>query len=296
MTLTDTAQLLNILQAHGQRFLDSFNPHEAMGNKRKVAGVTDKAHRSTKQARIESDCSQSSSVDCSHSAEEWTGFGSDAQIEDVSESRSSTQELTRLKASTFAPKLDVVVFSGPVLRSSEPSSTRAQTKTFMSSKVSKLRDQAQEQIKNSTINPDEEDENELTNAQNDALLHRLVHTQLLSGSLNPELNLTSAQRKKALEGRLGQGEKIVRAKERDKASKRVREGILEKQKEKREKFVQEAKDMGNYHPAFKAESREGVTDGIGSYGGGVLKLSKQEIETVQGGPAGGQMRGRRHKR
>ena len=80
------------------------------------------------------------------------------------------------------------------------------------------------------------------------LLHRLVHTQLLSGSLNPELGLTSAQRKKALEGRimelsgnskLGQGEKTVRAQERDKASKRVREGMLEKQKQRREKLVQE---------------------------------------------------------
>jgi hypothetical protein len=87
-----------------------------------------------------------------------------------------------------------------------------------------------------------------TNAQNDALLHRLVHTQLLSGSLNPELDLTSAQRKKAMEGRilelsgsskLGRGEKVVRAQERDKASKRVREGLLEKQKQRREKMVQE---------------------------------------------------------
>ena len=87
-----------------------------------------------------------------------------------------------------------------------------------------------------------------TNAQNDALLHRLVHTQLLSGSLNPELGLTSAQRKKAMEGRilelagnskLGQGEKVVRAQERDKASKRVREGLLEKQKQRREKMIQE---------------------------------------------------------
>src|SRR6267154_4850909 len=87
-----------------------------------------------------------------------------------------------------------------------------------------------------------------TNAQNDALLHRLVHTQLLSGSLNPELGLTSAQRKKAMEGRilelagnskLGQGEKVVRTQERDKASKRVREGLLEKQKQRREKMIQE---------------------------------------------------------
>lgn len=101
-----------------------------------------------------------------------------------------------------------------------------------------------------------------TNAQNDALLHRLVHTQLLSGSLNPELGLTSAQRKKAMEGRilelsgsskLGQGEKVVRAQERDKASKRVREGILEKQKQRREKLVQE---VNRSHPFLTASSSQ----------------------------------------
>src|ERR1700679_4311555 len=95
-----------------------------------------------------------------------------------------------------------------------------------------------------------------TNAQNDALLHRLVHTKLLSGSLKPELGLTSAQRKKAMEGRilelsgsskLGQGEKRVRAQERDKASKRVREGMLEKQKQRREKLVQEVTVSHLFH-------------------------------------------------
>jgi hypothetical protein len=173
-----------------------------------------------------------------------------------------------------------------------------------------------------------------TNAQNDALLHRLVHTQLLSGSLNPELGLTSAQRKKAMEGRilelsgsskLGQGEKIVRAQERDKASKRVREGLLEKQKQRREKLVQEvavshlshgllltgimqAKDMGNYHPTCKKlfqdplekstkRNREtGLRMGVGSYGEGTLRLSKREIESVQNRPASGRSRGRPHKK
>src|SRR5882762_7039230 len=81
-----------------------------------------------------------------------------------------------------------------------------------------------------------------SNAQNDALLHRLVHTKLLSGSLNPDVNVTPAQRKKALAGRvlelagqakLGQGEKAVRSKERNHAAKRVREGIANKQAEMR---------------------------------------------------------------
>jgi hypothetical protein len=85
--------------------------------------------------------------------------------------------------------------------------------------------------------------------QNDALLHKLVHTKLLSGSLNSELDLTPAQRRKALSGRvlelagsssLGKGEKRVREAERNHASKRVREGMLLKQKSRDAKMLEEA--------------------------------------------------------
>ena len=41
-----------------------------------------------------------------------------------------------------------------------------------------------------------------TNAHNDAALHRLIHTQLLSGSLNTDLEMKPAQRRKALSGRV----------------------------------------------------------------------------------------------
>jgi hypothetical protein len=66
--------------------------------------------------------------------------------------------------------------------------------------------------------------------------------------------------------------------------------------------------MGNYHPAFKKffqdplekttkRNRErGLRMGIGSFGGGVLKLDKREIQSVQGGPTGGQLRGRLHRK
>src|SRR5258708_7377354 len=87
-----------------------------------------------------------------------------------------------------------------------------------------------------------------TNAENDALLHKLVHTQLLSGSLDFELNLAPAHRRKALAGRitelagkakLGKGEKTVRQVERNKASKRVREGLAQKQKERDQQQLEE---------------------------------------------------------
>jgi hypothetical protein len=67
--------------------------------------------------------------------------------------------------------------------------------------------------------------------------------------------------------------------------------------------------MGNYHPAFKRffqdplekstkRTRErGLRMGVGSYGRGVLRLTKREIQSVQGGPTGGPLRGgRRHKK
>lgn len=87
-----------------------------------------------------------------------------------------------------------------------------------------------------------------SNLQNDALLHKLVHTKLLSGSLNSELELTPAQRRKALSGRvleltgeakLGRGERSVRIAEHNKASKKVREGLIQKQKERRAAQLEE---------------------------------------------------------
>jgi len=317
MTSSTDTSLLDILETHGKRFLDSFKPHKAEKNKRKRADEdTAEAHRSTKLVRFETDQSNSvqDSVD-GHSdfAEEWSGFGSNTQVDD----EYAAEDEASLEASTSTHIPDVVIFSGDKPKTLEPLSKKTQSKAFMSSNISKLRDTTQEQRENRTADPTSDEDNELTNAQNDALLHRLVHTQLLSGSLNPELGLTSAQRKKAMEGRilelsgsskLGQGEKIVRAQERDKASKRVREGLLEKQKQRRETLVQEAKDMGNYHPAFKKSFQDppekstkrnretGLRMGVGSYGEGTLRLSKREIESVQNRPASGRSRGRPHKK
>ena len=75
-----------------------------------------------------------------------------------------------------------------------------------------------------------------------------MHTQLLSGSLDPALDLTPAQRKKALAGRvmeaagkakLGKGEAAVRQAERNRAAKHVRDGLVEKQKERQKRELEE---------------------------------------------------------
>lgn len=87
-----------------------------------------------------------------------------------------------------------------------------------------------------------------TNAENDALLYRLLHTKLLSGSLNPDLKLSHAHREKVLSGRLmelsgnaklGNGETLVRQAEHNKASQHIREGILRKKQERTQKQLEE---------------------------------------------------------
>lgn len=80
------------------------------------------------------------------------------------------------------------------------------------------------------------------------MLHRLIHTKLLSGSLNSDLDTAPAQRRKALAGRLlelsgvaklGKGENSVRAMERNRASKRVRDGLKDKQKQRARQRLEE---------------------------------------------------------
>lgn len=87
-----------------------------------------------------------------------------------------------------------------------------------------------------------------SNAKNDAELHRLLHTGLLSAAVNTEVASSAAQRKKALEGRvlelanrskLGRGEKDVRVAEHKKAAKHIRIGIKEKQKKRDAKGLED---------------------------------------------------------
>ncbi|PIL36738.1 hypothetical protein GSI_00427 [Ganoderma sinense ZZ0214-1] len=307
--------LLKILEAHGQQFLQSFDSRVAMGKRKE--GPTSTTARSAKKKK----------VDEPESEEEWagiTGLGSGSSEEGGSRSSEETSgeddtdeeeedddedEDDEFTYERGAHQPDVVVFSETGAGSMIPKKLKS---GFMSSKINKLVDEATKPEKKKSL--EEEEEEDLTNAQNDALLHRLVHTQLLSGSLNPDLNLTPAQRKKALAGRImeaagkakmGKGEASVRQKEHNRAAKHVRDGLTEKKKERQRKELEEAKQLGNYHPALKAQyeasasssrgkKRErGLKMGVGSFKGGVLKLSKSDISAVQGSSRGrGGSRGR----
>ncbi|KAF8517842.1 hypothetical protein JB92DRAFT_3113346 [Gautieria morchelliformis] len=269
--------LLASLEAQGKEFLSSFAD---LGTKQEW----------TKDDESLPDFARSTTFD--EELEEWAGFGYESDTnKDLTESAETRSEV----GSNSVCTPEVVVFSG----SSTSRTTKTQGRSFMSSKVARLKESSKEASDGPRSNEDVE--KEISNAHNDALLHRLVHTQLLSGSLNPELGLTAAQRRKALAGRvlelagdsqLGKGESNVRQEERKKASKGVRDGMVAKQKERDVKSLNEAKDVGNYHPAlkrlFSASSStqprrrdRGLKMGVGRFSGGMLKLTPEEIGSVQ---------------
>ena len=92
MAIADDS-LLNILQAHGQQFLDSFGLPENKKKRKRSSGSVPAAKLGKRET-----ATRSSSVDFSDSAEEWSGFGSDLHIEDDGwESPSSAGEVTHLE-------------------------------------------------------------------------------------------------------------------------------------------------------------------------------------------------------
>ncbi|KAJ3749741.1 hypothetical protein EV360DRAFT_76203 [Lentinula raphanica] len=210
-------------------------------------------------------------------------------------------------ASSSTSNANVIVFSDKTAAHNQKwdATTKLQGKAFMSSKISKMRDNTLPHTKNPTLEETEEDLKERSNIKNDVLLHKLVHTQLLSGSLNPELELTPAQRRKALSGRIVELTGDAKLGRRAATTKRVREGLVQKQKEGKAAQLEETKNLGNYHPTLKRlldpdyetakpkKRIQGLQMGVGSFKDGTLRLSRREIDSVQAHKGGTSGRGSR---
>uniref|UniRef100_A0A0W0G3R7 Uncharacterized protein n=1 Tax=Moniliophthora roreri TaxID=221103 RepID=A0A0W0G3R7_MONRR len=282
--MTDRDNLLKILQAHGEKFMSSFTDPSV----------------EFPQAQVEK---SSEYTEDEEEEEEWGGIqgsGSEGESEEDEDEAGSDFEHTDDEfvqgSSSSTTQPNVIIYS----ESKTQTKAVRTSKAFMSSKISKLgQDPTLNKGKSSLAAAEEEDKNEQSNIENDAILHRLIHTKLLSGSLNSELDLTHAQRQKALSGRvlelaggakLGLGEKSVRKDERNKMSKKVRAGLVSKEKEKQKARIEEAKNLGNYHPGLKRlfedplcenkpkKRQRGLQMGIGKFSGGTLKMTTFERE------------------
>ncbi|KAI0269164.1 hypothetical protein BC834DRAFT_841781 [Gloeopeniophorella convolvens] len=153
--MTDSA-LLDILNAHGQQFLHSFGLPEPSGRKKRHAQEDSNAgRRPAKLVKLDPDESdEEDEEDWADSAEEWTGIGRDISTEDGSEENGAA---IPSEARGPRPKPDVIVFSDIGKVSAQASSSKLQAKTFMSSKVSKLKAQDQERKESDEANDDGSD-------------------------------------------------------------------------------------------------------------------------------------------
>ncbi|KAG8990238.1 hypothetical protein FRB93_003283 [Tulasnella sp. JGI-2019a] len=214
-----------------------------------------------------------------------------------------------------------IVFSEPGkgLSSQSAEASKQAAKALMSSKVSKIF--AQPTAREDGPSKDLDVEESLEN--NDKALHRLLHTQLLAGSMSTELDLSPAERRRALQGRvlelsgnakLGDGVKVLRHDYKVHQPKGQRDLLTAKEKKIDTTRRIEAAENGLYHSDFKKSlflqkktKRRGIDRGIGTgigrYKDGQLTLSRSDIESViglspqgQGGRGGGGLRGRGHSR
>ncbi|KAL1760023.1 hypothetical protein FB107DRAFT_245892 [Schizophyllum commune] len=311
--------LLSALEAHGRAFLASFDLPETAGAGPSGAKYDNKKDGKRKRAQADEGDEEEGEW------EEWHGIGGGEDAEgnddegegsadtdggDEDEEGSGDEDMNDDEFTSAQPT--VVTFTDP----SASAPLRAPSKAFMSSKVSKLRTDGPIASTSRSTSKDDDADDEHTNAQNDALLHRLVHTQLL----DPNLSSSSkpSARRTALLGRLhelasasgasgkstlkqsrpGMGSKVIKTTERNAHAKAVREGLLRKQKELAARKVEEAKELGTYHPSLKralgatdeevvgkeaVRRRErGLKMGVGKFKGGVLRLGREDIARVEG--------------
>ncbi|TRM67994.1 hypothetical protein BD626DRAFT_580977 [Schizophyllum amplum] len=361
--MSDSEDLLAALDAHGKAFLASFDLPAVPANGKRKRGEEDSKRKRVEEGGKRKRAQRSQEEEAENEWEEWNGIDGGEDVDDDNGARRNEDQVGEDEDGasdedsghedsgdedddlasdddmnddddlnddefTSAAQPIVVTFTDPSASAMKPLS-----KAFMSSKVSKLRTDGPAASTSSNpgsavANADADDDR--TNAQNDALLHRLVHTQLL----DPNLDTTSAAsaRRIALAGRLhelasasgasskttirqarpGAGTRVVLAAERNKHAKAVREGLVRKQRELAGKRLEEAKELGTYHPSvkrmFDAEAdikpegqgvrkrERGMKMGVGSFKGGVLKLSREDIARVEGGGRGGSRGGGRGSR
>ncbi|KAI6105662.1 hypothetical protein F5141DRAFT_1216422 [Pisolithus sp. B1] len=181
-------RLLRLLEAHGQEFMSSFELPPPLKKRKKNSNL-----RRTTNPTVHLE-----ERDTSGAPEGCGGFSHIDRKQGSQTTRVHTSEHDRERAASSSRAPDVTVFSDSAIKHVKSNDTsKGSRKSFMSSKVV--------DIKRDILPPEgvprEHSEDEWTNAQNDALLYRLLHTKLLSGSLNEELGLSHAQKEKALSGK-----------------------------------------------------------------------------------------------
>ncbi|KAL1740003.1 hypothetical protein HDZ31DRAFT_77203, partial [Schizophyllum fasciatum] len=253
-------ELLSALDAHGRAFLAAFDMPPSISH-------AEAKDVNRKRNRAQEDVNEGRGDDAGETAddkewEEWHGFGGsdggngDDSGEDEGEDGDGEEYDSDLNDDEFtSAQPTVITFTDPSASASAP--IRAPSKAFMSSKVSKLRSSSSSSSTSRPTPATAEDAAEASNAQNDALLHRLVHTQLLDAASPHSTTTTTARtpsRRTALLGRLhelaaagarpGSGARAVQAAERAQHARGVREGLERARRAAAARRAAEARELG----------------------------------------------------
>ncbi|KAG9092640.1 hypothetical protein FS749_015550 [Ceratobasidium sp. UAMH 11750] len=284
---TERNDLLDVLNSHGQSFLNSFD----------LPAPSSARPKSLKKKRKLQEPNRS------EAAEEAAPGEARDNVQVVEDPGPSIRRIP-----------DVIVFDECAKTSTQPMG-RAK-KGFMSSKITHVIEAPNPTQSGPAPDEDADGEEEQINTRNDKILHELVHSQLLNNTQAYDPNQGSAKRSRTVVGRLveladnakvGQGAVSLVAKEQARHAQRVRIGLREKAKEREAKALEEAKALGNYHPsikrnfatfgskAAKQRRQRGLALGIGKFRNGALSLSKDELRSVQG-PSDRSVKGGKGKR
>lgn len=180
-------------------------------------------------------------------------------------------------------------------------STMAQLTIFRSSKPPKSNSISASMRNKVSLAPEDEDASEAANLKKDLALQRLLsESHLLESSKNP--TLSGGNRHKATDLRLQSlGAKTSILKQ-EKMPMSHRRGMIAKQSEREERRRREARENGIILEKAKngiKKTGDGKRDrgvgapGIGKFSGGTLKLSKQDIFSIEGRRGSGSSRGNR---
>ncbi|KAI9494006.1 hypothetical protein BDB00DRAFT_340920 [Zychaea mexicana] len=193
----------------------------------------------------------------------------------------------KTKKSSKADGPDVVVFDDSAL-SKQTISDRADRKAFMSSKISKAETLSNGKEPKKMTEKEQQDEEE--NKQRDFELNQLLATSKLLEDYQKD-EMTGKERRKHMMDKL---ENLgVKKSGNPNMPLAMHKGMQEKKREREQKRMQEAMNMGLYDKSLKhlytsstSKKKErnrdpGITNGIGRMKGGTLIIGKQDIARVQ---------------
>ncbi|PWZ01602.1 hypothetical protein BCV70DRAFT_199033 [Testicularia cyperi] len=312
----EQAQRLAQLEAFGHDFMSAFEMPEAQPASQ--SRLSDKKAASKKKRKRP----QSESTTVAHfSTPETRPIRPEDEVDTLFEASSTSTGRPNTSAATKRAKqarpVETIVFGSEAKPDvSEQKASKQGWKAFMSSKIEKI-DKTADSIEASSLN-DAERQEEKQLVANDRLLSELLSTTLFapgSGGANGKQNLSSndtlarimelsateTQRKGQAIGR-GWGEKEFKRQQLSKMPAAIRQGMRKAAGERRDKERDKAKELGTWHPSMKhsysnqatvtergnkketGKRQRGMAVGIGKFQGGMLKLSAQEISSINGKP------------